>query len=136
MAKITNALIALAMICTLVPEARAYDPKLEVPQLNRQQEAIVEFHSEAKSRTRQEAIREKQYRECTEELAALVAKIQAEAKAKGQLGPQVKFGYGPGEVDMYLGWRAVELQKKCEAMKTKPAQTEKLLPKVESMIAE
>ncbi len=134
MAKITNALIALAMICTLVPEARSYD--LPQQQMNKQQEAIVEFHSEAKTRSRQEAIREKQYRECTEELAALVAKIQAEAKAKGQTGPQVKFGYGPGEVDLYLGWRAMELQKKCEAMKVKPEQTEKLLPKVESMIAE
>jgi hypothetical protein len=133
MAKITDALIALAMICTLVPDSWGSD----LPQqLNKQQEAIVEFHSEAKARSRQEAIQEKQYRECTKELALLISKIQEEAKAKGQTGTQIRFGYGPGEVDLYLGWKATELQKKCEAMKVKPAETERLLPKVESMIAE
>jgi hypothetical protein len=131
MAKTTNALIALAMLCTLVPESRASDQPM-----TRQQESIVQFHTEAKQRSRAEAIQEKQYAECTTELRNLIDKINAEAAAKGQPPGKVKFGTNPNEVNLYLGWKAVELQKKCEAIKNKPAETEKLLPKVESIIAE
>jgi hypothetical protein len=104
--------------------------------MTRQQESIVQFHSEAKQRSREEAIKERQYAECTTELRYLIDRINAEAAAKGQPPGRVIFGTAPNEVSLYLGWKATELHKKCEAIKNKPAETERLLPKVESIIAE
>jgi hypothetical protein len=103
----------------------AYDPT----------EQIIQNQREVSRAARSEAIREKQYNECNVELRQLANAIRAASVAKGNPEGVVTFGTGPKDVDIYLGLRFMELQKKCEAIKEQSQKTQEVLKDVRDIPA-
>jgi hypothetical protein len=103
-------LILLLLLLFSVP-ALGNDPTSKMSQ------EIVRQHQETSRISRSEAIEQKRLRECNEELTKIAERIRAESRAKGNPEGTVSFGTGPKDVDLYLGLRFMELQRRCAEMK-------------------